>query len=325
MRRVFAIILAVLLVPAYSQPALAVKIGDITRLGGQRTNVLTGLGLVTGLKGTGDGGGALETIRPLAQLLSKLSDPVTAAELTNAQNVALVILTATIPANGVRDGDKLDVYVTSLGASGSLRGGRLFVSPMRAPVPGSGFFALASGPIVLEDPSVPTSGVVKGGCVMEADLPAKYIENGQFTLILEEPAASWTTASDIAKMINDASDGEVGETLAVVVDPKNVIVTIPKGQRERPDSFISNVLRLPVPMRPSEARVTINDRTGTIIMTGDVEISPTVLSHRGLTITSGLLTRRSANSRIVSTPSRPGMLRSQQIRSNSPASSLAMA
>src|SRR5947207_14469855 len=85
--------------------ARAVKVADITRIGGQRTNVLTGLGLVYGLKGTGDGGAFLPTIRPLAAVLAKFADPVTAAELANVQNVALVSLIATVPANGVREGD----------------------------------------------------------------------------------------------------------------------------------------------------------------------------------------------------------------------------
>jgi len=241
---------------------------------------------VYGLKGTGDGGDFLPAIRPLAAMLSKFADSATIAELNDVKNVAVVSLTATVPSNGVRDGDRIDVYVTSLGAASSLKGGRLFVTPMQGPVPGSGIFALAEGPIVLEDPSTPTVGVVKGGCVMEADLPAKYIENDRFTLILDDPAASWTTASTIAKIINDAGDGDEGEVLAVALDPKNVVVTIPKSERQRPDSFISRVQRLPVPMLPTEARVTINDRTGTIIMTGDVEISPVVISHKGLTITT---------------------------------------
>jgi flagellar P-ring protein precursor FlgI len=282
MRRIAWIISFFLL----TAPAYAVKIADITRIGGQRSNVLTGLGLVYGLKGTGDGGQFLPAIRPLAAMLGKFSDSATAIELSNVSNVALVSLTATVPNNGVRGGDKIDVYVTSLGAAGSLHGGRLFVTPMQGPLPGSGIFALSEGPIVLEDPSTPTVGVVKNGCVMETDLRANYIENGQFTLIIEDPSASWTMASTIAKIINDAGDGDVGETLAVAVDPKNVIVTIPKSERERPDSFISRVQRLPVPILPTEARVTINDRTGTIIMTGDVEISPVVISHKGLTITT---------------------------------------
>ncbi len=276
----------ILILLLLATPAMAVKVADITRIGGQRSNVLTGLGLVYGLKGTGDGGDFLPAIRPLAGMLGKFADSATVQELNNVQNVALVSLTATVPSNGVRDGDHIDVYVTSLGAAASLRGGRLFVTPMQGPIPGSGIFALSEGPIVLEDPSTPTVGVVKSGCVMEADLPAKYIDNGRFTLILEDPSASWTMASTIAKIINDAGDGEVGDVLAVAVDPKNVVVTIPKSELARPDSFISRVQRLPVPMLPTEARVTINDRTGTIIMTGDVEISPVVISHKGLTITT---------------------------------------
>lgn len=280
------VVLILLVLLGLAVPAEAVKVADITRIGGQRSNVLTGLGLVYGLKGTGDGGDFLPAIRPLAGMLSKFSDAATIQELSNVQNVALVSLTASIPSNGVRDGDHIDVFVTSLGAAGSLRGGRLFVTPMQGPIAGSGIFALSSGPIVIEDTSTPTVGMVRGGCVMEADLPAKYVEDGKFTLILEDPAASWTTASTIAKIINEAGDGDVGEILAVAVDPKNVVVTIPRSERERPDTFISRVQRLPVPMLPTEARVTVNERTGTIIMTGDVEISPVVISHRGLTITT---------------------------------------
>src|SRR3954464_8697932 len=125
-------ILSLLLI---ATPAYAVKVADITRIGGQRSNVLTGLGLVYGLKGSGDGGDFQPAIRPLAQMLGKFADQATVAELNNVQNVALVSLTATVPSNGVRDGDHIDVYVTSLGAAKSLRGGRLFVTPMQGPVP----------------------------------------------------------------------------------------------------------------------------------------------------------------------------------------------
>jgi flagellar P-ring protein precursor FlgI len=86
-------------------------------------------------------------------------------------------------------------------------------------------------------------------------------------------------------MINDA-EGTSGEILATAKDPKTVEVVIPPIERDRPDSFISRVQRLPVPMLPSEARVQINERTGTMIVTGDVEISPVVISHKGLTIST---------------------------------------
>jgi flagellar P-ring protein precursor FlgI len=278
--------LVILILVLTAQPALAVKIADITRLDGQRTNTLTGIGLVFGLKGTGDGGDFSAAIKPLAAMLAKYANATEVGQLSNVKNVAVVMVTATVPGSGVRNGDKLDVYITSIGAASSLRGGRLFVVPLTGPVPGSGIWALAEGAVNIEDTAVPTVGVVKLGATMEADMPAHVIdkETGRFTLILDNPSASWPMAYAIAKIINEESDS--GEMLATAVDEKNVIVTIPASERERPDSFISRVLRLPVPMLPTEARVTINEKTQTIVMTGDVEISPVVISQKGLTITT---------------------------------------
>src|SRR3954467_6481861 len=150
MRRIISILLFVLALPSVS---LAVKVADLTRISGQRTNLLTGLGLVYGLKGTGDGGDFQPAIRQLASMLGKFNDATTVKELAAAANVAIVSLTATVPANGVRNGDHIDVYITSIGAAGSLRGGRLFVTPMIGPRPGSGIFALAEGAVLNEDPS----------------------------------------------------------------------------------------------------------------------------------------------------------------------------
>jgi flagellar P-ring protein FlgI len=281
MRKPFPVILLVVL--ALAGQARAVKVADITRLSGQRTNVLTGLGLVYGLRGTGDGGDFTAAIQPLAAMLGKFSDPVSVQQLTKVQNVAVVNLTATIPSTGARQGDHIDVRIASIGDASTLKGGRLFVCPMMGPLAGSGIFALAEGPIDLEDPSNPNVGVVHGGAVMEENLVVSSVENGRFSLILEAPAANWTTASAISKVINDAESPN-GEIIAVAVDAKEVVVVIPQAERERPDSFISRVQQLPVRMVPAEARVKINKNTGTLIVTGDVEISPVVISHKGLTI-----------------------------------------
>ena len=282
-------LLAVLLALSLTRPALAVKVADVTRIGGQRTNVLTGWGLVFGLKGTGDGGDYLPAMKPLAAMLTRFSNPTQVIDLADAKNVALVTLIATVPSTGARDGDHLDVHVMSVGAASSLKGGRLFVCPMKGPLPGAGaqdggIYALSEGPVTVEDPTTPTVGVVKGGCVMEADLPARAVENGRFTLILEDPSAGWTMSSTIAAVINSMGDSDT--EVAVAVDAKNVVVTIPEAERPRPDLFISRVLQLPVLLLPTEARVLINDRTGTMIVTGDVEISPVVISHKGLTIST---------------------------------------
>jgi flagellar P-ring protein precursor FlgI len=223
-------------------------------------------------------------------MLKKFANPAETGELANAANVALVSMTVVIPPDGARDGDKLDVMVTSVGSAASLKDGRLFVTPLLGPTANptpDGFpWALAQGPVELEDPTTPTTGRISGGAVMETDVTPEQINAaGQFELILEDPAASWTTASTIAKIINDA-EGSGDEALAVAKTPKTVVVTIPDIERRRPDSFISRVQRLPVPLIPTEARVQVNERTGTLIITGDVEISPVVISHKGLTIST---------------------------------------
>lgn len=281
------IILTLIAVGCVARGAYAVRIADITRISGQRSNVLTGLGLVVGLKGTGDGGDYQPAIKKLASVLSSLADPSSAKDLADVQNVALVTLHTTLPKDGVHDGDKIDVYITSVGKATSLKGGRLFVTPMQGPTKNSGVWALSEGPVVIEDPSTPTGGVVKGGCVMETDWTMEYVQDGKLVLLLEDPAASWTTASTIAQVIND-SEGNNRDVLAVAKDPKTIEVTVPQIERERPDAFISRVQRLPVPERllNNEARVQINEKTFTMVITGDVEISPVVISHRGLTITT---------------------------------------
>lgn len=265
-------------------PALATRVGDVTRLHAQREERLTGMGLVFGLRGTGDGGRFTPAMRPLAEMLGHFNNNAALAELQNASNVAIVAITVTVPENGVRGGDKLDVHITSVGAARSLEGGRLFVTPLTGPAPGAGVFALAEGAVVLENAAIPTVGRVEGGAVMEVDLPKQFIVEGRFTLVLDDAAASWTLASTIAQVINDSEDGQ---EWAIALDPKNVLVTIPPAERDRPDGFISRILRLPVPVVAEEARVRINERLGTIVITGDVTLSPVVISMRGLTIRTG--------------------------------------
>lgn len=266
-----------------ARPVWAVKIADVTRIYGQQNNILTGVGLVYGLKGTGDGGDYLPAIRPLQAMLEKYNNRATLEELSKSGNVALVTVTATLPSNGVRRGDRLDVFVMSMGAASSLRGGRLVFSPLTG-MPGGPTFGLAEGAIVLEDASTPTTGVIKQGMIVEEDLAQPFIQGGrQITLVVEDAASSWGLASTIAKLINDAESAD-GKMIASVVDPRTIEVEIPESERERPDGFIARIQRLPLPIMPQEARVIINTRTSTIIVTGDVEISPVVISYKGLTI-----------------------------------------
>ncbi|MGB9626639.1 MAG: flagellar basal body P-ring protein FlgI, partial [Phycisphaerae bacterium] len=102
------LVLATVLIAASS--AFAVKIGDVARFQGEFPNKIMGMGLVVGLPGTGDGGDFMPAMRPLSRLLGRLANPVgIAQELKNAKNVAIVMVEATLPENGVREGDRIDV------------------------------------------------------------------------------------------------------------------------------------------------------------------------------------------------------------------------
>ncbi len=270
--------------------AHAVQIQDIVRIKGSESSKLVGMGLVMGLRGTGDGGKFMPAMRPLAEVIGTLTDPNTvAAELKDAKNVALVAISATLPAAGVREGDRIDVHVTSLGPAKSLEGGRLFLIPLKGPLKDDGrIFAFAEGSITIEDPATPTVGVIRQGAQLTRDVMAQYIDRfGRIQLIIDDANASWPVANNIASQINGVMAPD-GPDIARAIDQKNVVVEVPAYERANPSSFISQLLQSYID--PTQiavgARVKINERTKTIIVSGDVQISPVVISHKGLTITT---------------------------------------
>lgn len=280
----------ILVVLALSAAAHAVQIQDLVRIKGTESSKIVGMGLVVGLRGTGDGGKFLPAMRPLAEMIGALADPNTVAlELKDARNVALVALTATLPPAGVREGDRVDVYVSSLGPAKSLEGGRLFLIPMKGPRKDDHrIFAYAEGPLTIEDPATPTVGVVKGGAQLTRDVMAQYLDRfGRITLVINESNATWPVANNIAAQINGVMAPD-GPEIARAIDQKNVVVEVPVFERANPSSFISQLLQSYID--PTQiavgARVRVNERTRTIIVSGDVQISPVVISHKGLTITT---------------------------------------
>lgn len=303
-RRAAALGTSVGLMLATPSPADAAKIGDITHLKGQRINRLVGLGLVTGLKGTGDGGDFMPAIRPLAAFLEQFSNPVANSdELQDAKNVAVVAVEATLPEFGAREGDRLDVRVTSLGAAKSLAGGRLLSCPLQGPTKSDQRnYALASGAIVIDEPPVPTGGLVRQGAVLEASIIHNFVATGReldhempwiepdeayITLVLDDAHASYAMAHAIAQIINEDASGP-GElnVVAVAADAKNVIVRVPSFERDAPAGFIARTESLQLFAPETEARVRINRKTASIVVTGDVEILPVVVAHAGLSIST---------------------------------------
>ena len=266
---------------------------DICRVKGQEENTLQGLGLVVGLNGTGDGGDFLPTIRSLATAMQLMGNPIGKGgpiELKNAKNIALVMVTAKVPAAGARQGDTIDCVVSSIGAAKNLEGGRLMVTPLQGPqVNNPRVFAFADGPIQLDNAQNNRSGRIHQGCRLEEDFFNPYIKDHKLTLVLDEHEADFQVAQDIAELVNSQLRIQNGYTvLARAVNQMNIEVAIPQQYHDDPVLFVSQVMSLPILDPRPEARVSINQRAGSVVISGDVMIGSAVVTHKNLVIeTSG--------------------------------------
>lgn len=289
-------IFALLLVLAGASLAQAeLRIRDVCRVKGQEENTLHGLGLVVGLKGTGDNNSAA-TLRSLARIMELMGTRTSQGkdgayllqELKDAKNVALVFVTATVPAAGARQGDVLNCTVSNANNAKSLAGGYLLMTPLLGPRPGSDrVYAFASGPVELPDPGQPLSGKVHNGCRLEEDFHNVYVADGKITLVLDKNHASFQTAQDIADLIKnqpDFRDGSTADEIAVAKDAVNVEIRIPDKYAADPVLFVSAVLNQRLYGTDSEARVVVNERAGAIVIGANVEIGPVAVTHKNLVI-----------------------------------------
>lgn len=275
--------------------AAEVRVQDIARLQGQRTNKLQGYGLVVGLAGTGDGAKNAGTLRALMAMHRRYQQPVLDVnELKNNNTVALVAVEVTIPEYGAREGQSLDIVVSCLGTAKSLEGGQLLTTPLQeATLSIPDILALAGGKIEITDKNAPTRGIVRQGATLEEDFLYNFIDGQYLTLVLDDSRAGFPMAQMVARAINHevanpAAGGVVerdahgqlvvDEEIAIAVGPKNVRVRIPSYELARPAGFISRVMQTPLFVLPhAPARVVINRATKNISFTGSVTISPTIL------------------------------------------------
>ena len=262
-------------------PAWGTTIQDLVRIKGHERNVLTGMGIVIGLNGTGDDHrGSLIAARPYGELLRNFGNSaVTLAELVDADAYAVVQVTMEVPAAGVREGDRLDVHVDTMFNATSLEGGRLVVSPLRLPLPDSAELlpmAIATGAVVIEG-SNPRGGLIRGGGQMLTDIRTNPMTSvGTMSLVLKDQYAGYPVATTIAAAINDefALDGLY--RIAVVEDAKNVKILVPSAERRDPANFIATLVTIAIDasLIQTEARIVINEKQGIILVTGNVEIAP---------------------------------------------------
>lgn len=297
-RPVQSVLLLILAAVFFHSSALSLqartRVENICTVYGMREIKLTGMGLVVGLDGTGDGGKNLPAIRSLAAALKHLNNPVVdLKELSSANNVALVMIEATIPASGIRKGQKLDCYVSSMLGAKSLRGGRLLVAPVATPEIGNGVGAgLCSGAVILEDETSQATGKIINGLIMERDFELPFIDRRtrSITLLVNKNHAGFHTASEVARVINLELSFEAGnQALAIAQGPGRVFIRIPKQYMESPVEFIAAVMEVGIDRPSQQARVVVNPKSQTVVVTGEVEISPVVISYKNLTVGIGNL------------------------------------
>jgi flagellar P-ring protein FlgI len=276
----FSIILTMLTASA----AQAVRIKDLASFEGVRENQLVGYGIVVGLNNIGDSDQARVHLQSVATMLEKMGVTVN-ANLIKLKNVAAVMVTATLPPFS-KQGNRLDVLVSSIGDAKSIAGGTLIMSPLRGA--DNQVYAVAQGSVLTNSfafggqgataqKNHPTAGRIPGGALVERELPNTL--SGKSQLKLNLAMSDFTTAARIASAVND----RFGSGTAAAADPGTVGIRIPDSYSSRMIEFVSAVETLDV--RPDViAKVVLNERTGTIVMGEQVRISTVAVSHGNLSL-----------------------------------------
>ncbi|HEY3656701.1 MAG TPA: flagellar basal body P-ring protein FlgI [Steroidobacteraceae bacterium] len=266
----------------------AERIKDMAHVQGVRTNQLIGYGLVVGLDGSGDQTSqAPFTVQSLKNMLAQLGVTVPANVNPQLKNVAAVSVHAVLPAF-VKPGQTIDITVNSIANAKSLRGGSLLVTPLHG-LDGQ-IYAIAQGNLIVSGfgvegtdgskltVNVPSSGRIPNGATVERAVPSQLAQGDSITLNLNNP--DFTTATRLVESVNKG----VGQGSATVVDGGSVRVSAPADITQR-IAFLSTVENLQVEPASAAARVIINSRTGTVVISSNVTVNPAAVSHGSLSVT----------------------------------------
>jgi flagellar P-ring protein precursor FlgI len=282
-------IVSALGVPARATAAESLRVKDLGKVKGWRENALFGVGIVTGLSGTGDSPANRATRQTLANVMSQFNLTI-APEQIQSRNVAVVMVSASLP-TFAREGDTLDLTVSSTGDARSLVGGALLLTPLKAangrvyalgqgPLSVGGYRYDANGNVIQKNH--PTTGSIPNGATVEVGVEAEMLDAREnLTFVLSEP--DYTTASRVAEAVNRQLGGSLGGSLAKAKDASGIEIRVPAAQR---DDLVALLTRIEnVTVEPDRrARVVINERTGTVVSGGDVRISAVAISHGGIKI-----------------------------------------
>ena len=258
----------------------AQKIGDISSIIGVRDNQLIGYGLVVGLKSTGDSSSAF-TNQTLANLLKNVNVKLDPKDI-KSKNVAAVVITATLPAFS-RQGDKIDITISSIGDAKSLEGGTLLLTPLKA-VDGK-IYALAQGDLSIGGFNVgqnrgvqahfTTVGKLYNGATVEREINYNIYTQNCATLSLKK--SDFNNAVNIQNLINKTFK----QKLATALDPRSIKLNKPKDM-SMPE-FLAKVQNINYYI-PQDNIVVVDERTGTIVAGSDIKIDPIIITQGDMII-----------------------------------------
>jgi flagellar P-ring protein precursor FlgI len=271
-----------------SPPATAERIKDMAQIQGVRTNQLVGYGLVVGLDSTGDQTSqAPFTIQSLNNMLAQLGVTVPPGVTPQLKNVAAVAVHAVLPPF-VKPGQTIDITVNSIANARSLRGGSLLVTPLHG-LDGQ-IYAIAQGNLIVSGfgvegtdgskltVNVPSSGRIPNGATVERAVPSQLAQGDSITLNLNDP--DFTTATRLVASVNKG----MGDGVATMLDGSSIRVRAPIDITQRV-AFLSTIENLEVEPGAAAAKVIINSRTGTVVISSHVIVTPAAVSHGSLSVT----------------------------------------
>ena len=284
MLNIIRILIASLIFIGQTSFLFADRIKDLTSLAGIRSNQLVGYGVVVGLAGTGDGntGITLQSVQSLVSRFGVTSD----IDGFNGDNVAAVMLTADLPPF-TKPGQAIDVTVSTVGGAASLKGGTLLMSPLLGA--DGETYALAQGNIVVgglgvegADNSsltvnIPTVGRIPRGASVERLVPTEFLSTD--FVILNLHRGDFSTANNIANAVNDT----LGPGTAIPLDTNSIRVRAPADPTQKV-SFVSILENIDVERGTPPAKIIVNSRTGTLVISGNVKVTPAAVSHGTLSV-----------------------------------------
>jgi len=277
-KNLFVTFLLILIINVYVFAGVRIK--DISDFRGARDNQLFGIGLVTGLNGSGDSGDVPSEM--INNMLANFNINLTS--YVETENTALVMVFADIP-SFYKEGMRLDVTVAAIGDSDSIENGVLMQTPLYGA--DNKVYAVAQGNVLTGGANIRSSsnlqerykvvGYIPEGAIIEKEIPAQIVNENTVTINLKQPDI--TTSARVANAINSTFSLKIAKAL----DPSSIRIEVPKYFEDDIISFLALIEEIEI-TPDVKAKIVINEKTGTIVLGGDVEIADFTVSYGNFSV-----------------------------------------